>query len=128
MTEQEATEAVLQHWKLRWDVLHPPNDPSPNGCPWTRENKKFSPTIGLPWARVTLRPTDANQHTLGARGARKYRRDANIWVQLYVPLDEGTSRLNTLIDHVRQVFEGESIATGMDPINAARVVPVGKVD
>ena len=63
VTELEAYQAI----KDRWDAEWPPLRPLVTYC---YENQKFveptDPTAS--WARVTLRPLDTVQHTLGGPG------------------------------------------------------------
>jgi hypothetical protein len=120
LTAAQARELVYQRWKALWvDALHP-------GFSWFLENEAHpepaDPTT--PWARVTLRDVTAEQHTLGPPGARQWRREAGIWVQLYYPLNRGMASLDGLVDDVRAVFEGVAFG-GIDPAGACRVTTLG---
>jgi hypothetical protein len=117
LTTAEAREAIYQHWKTQWDTLRP-------GALYYFENENVAPEPTTTWARVTVRHTDSAQHTLGVAGARQFRREAAIWVQLFVPLDQGMAALDALVSDVRTVFEGVNV-DDIDPAGAARVQEVG---
>ena len=117
LTLREAREAVYQRWKTQWATLHP-------GFTYVFENETAPEPTATTWARVTLRHLDSVQHTLGLAGARQFRREASIWVQLYGSIDRGMSGLDDLVADCRTVFEGVSFAD-IDPAGAARVTELG---
>lgn len=118
ITEAEAHEAVYQRMKSVWPTLQP-------AVPYCRENERFAQQDGATaWAHVSLKPTDSNQHTLGAAPNRVWLRDAAVWVRLHVPLNGGVALVTSLVGSVRQVFEGVSFG-GVNSVGGARSVPVG---
>lgn len=126
MTEAEAYEAVCQRWKAVWDTLHSTTSTDSTYAPYVFENKKLpEPTPQVPWARVTMRQLDSNQHTLGGPGRRQFQRDAAVWVQLFRPLGEGMASLAGLVDDVRAVFEGAAF-DGVDPAGSPRMQTIGQ--
>lgn len=119
ITEAQAHEAVYQRWKSLWPTLQPT-------VTYCFENEKFvepNPAT-TPWAHVSLKPTDSNQHTLGAAPNRVWLRDAGVWVRLHVPLNAGVGSVTSLVGSVRSVFEGASFG-GVSSVNGVRTVPVG---
>lgn len=118
LTEVQAQQAVYLQWKTAWDVLHP-------GFPYCFENESFKEPTETPfWARVTLRPLDSTQDTLGRPTTRQFKREAAVWVQLFGPLNQGMTGLRELVDDARGVFEGAAFG-GVDPAGGMRKTTPG---
>lgn len=69
------------------------------------ENDTGTPPAGVPWVRVSIRHTDAEQESLGEQGQRRIVRSALLFVQVFVPLNTGTTVARTLAQQARQIFE-----------------------
>ena len=100
-TIAEAEEAITQRFKDVWDTT---------GFTFTLANETdFDKPEAEPWARFTTTINGATQETLGKKTNRKFQRTGISFAQIFVPLGEGTSRLNTLLEQVVDQFEGERI-------------------
>src|SRR5690348_15450720 len=99
LTETQAYQAVLAQWKTKWEALHP-------GFPYAFENEAFTEPSEGSWARLELHTLDSIQDTLGPPGSRRFLRDAEVWVWLYVDVDQGKGVINQFVDDVRGIFEG----------------------
>lgn len=73
------------------------------------ENEKFTPTSGVPWARMVFRNRGGPQNTFGKPGVRKFDRVGSMFVQVFTPLQEGTGQGTDLAQLVVDAFEGERI-------------------
>lgn len=105
MTEAQAIEALLQHWKTTWEALHPTD------VPWTPDNEAFDSVAK--WARITMVPTVSNQGSLGA--VPRWIRRGYIAVQIFAVPNVGSGALARLADDVRTCLEGRSITVvGVD--------------
>lgn len=101
-TQNQAREAVYLRWNTQWSATTP--------FIFENENNKVLDSADDPWARLTVRNTGSEQHTLGAVGNRRFRRFASVFVQLYALVDEGLATLDTLAQTVRGIFEGVSFS------------------
>lgn len=72
------------------------------------ENKKFTPTEGVPWARVTVLPARPSVVTLGSSGEDEHTGITQI--DLFYPLDSGDGEILAMSDAIRTVFKA---GTGM---------------
>jgi hypothetical protein len=111
VTEAQAIEAILQHWRDEWEWLHPADEDHEDHIPWVAENEvKDSAET---WARITVVPTASNQATMGL--VRRFSRRGQIAVQLFARPNAGPGTLARLADDVRTIFEGRRISTaGID--------------
>lgn len=96
MTEQEAHEAIIQHWKAQWEALRPM-------VPWTQLNELGASTGE--WIRVALVPAVRVQAAFGK--TKRWRQRGTIGVQIFTPTAAGTARASELADDVRTVLEGQ---------------------
>ena len=95
-----ANEAFYQFFADVW---------TPTGFPFAFENEKFDETPNQPWARAVVRHNAASQDTLGRRLNRRFERLGAMFIQIFVPLKEGTARSKQLVQVISNGFEGERI-------------------
>jgi hypothetical protein len=99
VTEAEAAEAVLQHWKPLWEAAHP-------SVPWRPEDEAHNSEDE--WVRISFVPaTRANQAVGGARLAN----GGFVSVQVFVLSNQGSLRGRQLCDSVREILENVTIAS-----------------
>lgn len=101
MTEAQAVEAILEAWDAGWTAAHP-------DVPSFYDNE--SGAAGTSFVRVTVIHTTSQQITMGAIGARRFQRNAQIFVQLFTPIDQGRATISGLADAARSVLEGQTLA------------------
>lgn len=110
MNEQQAHEAILEHWATQWALLHPEGG---DYVWWTQLNELGDVTSS--WVRVAIVPALSQQAALGK--TKRWRRSGNIAVQIFVPVGAGTARASELADDVRTALEGQFIAgIGDEPV------------
>lgn len=112
-TINEARTVVYERFEAAWGAL----------SAFTFENEAFTPPVGLPWVRVSVRNLDSEQECLGSPGHRRFKRNALAFAQVFVPGDSGTKDSDTLAEAFRDIFEGVSV-TGLD-FRAASTREVG---
>lgn len=98
MTEEQAEEAILQHWSTGWAGT------AFAAVSWTTENAVDDSLAE--YARITYVPTVRRNVTLPATRKAQLGRIA---VQLFTRAGTGTQRINQMADAVRSVFENKSI-------------------
>lgn len=99
-TLNEAREAIYQAFVDGWGAT----------TAYTFDNEKFTPPDQTPWVRLTVRHQDAGQETLGGTGNRKFYRKGSVFIQVFVPTDDGTANADTYLALARSIFEGTRIA------------------
>ena len=97
-TINEAKEAVLSRFVDSWG----------DTTRYVFDNEKFN--SGVEWVRVVVRNTGAEQETLGGVGSRKFLRRATLFVQVFVPVGEGTKNMDALSRQARDIYEGVSFS------------------
>lgn len=100
-TLPEAKEAIYLAFQTAW---------TPTGKALTFDNEKFDPPVDDEWARLTVRHTGGGQETLGKVGNRKFARLGSVFVQVFTPIDQGTSEADVLVTTARNAFEGITLA------------------
>lgn len=104
MTEAQAVEAILQHWKTNWEALHPE-------IPWTTDNE-FK-TAEARFVRIAIVHTASRNIAYGT--VTRKARMGRVAVQLFARPDEGLGAIAELADGARSVLENRSIYTaGVD--------------
>jgi len=113
----EAREVVYQRFVDNWTAT-----------PFLFENEDSDDLDGgtVAWARLSVHETGGGQETLGPIGARRYRRRASTFVQLFTPVNAGMKEAGELAQAVKAIFEGASFS-GLD-FNNARVTDPGPDD
>lgn len=94
-TINEAREAIYSRFVTMWGT----------NSPYTFDNEAYNAPASK-WVRLSVRQIDAEQHTLGAIGNRKFLRQAAVWLQIFVPLNSGLKDADTLAQAFRTIFEG----------------------
>lgn len=107
MTPNQAKQAILNRWNDEWA----------GATDTAYDNQHYEPQGETSWVRLSVRHTIGPQDTLGQTGNRKFRRRGFIIVQVFAPLDVGTSTADTLAHNAREVFEATSF-DGIDCHNA----------
>lgn len=101
MTELSAArETLYEAFKDAWVA---------QSAPYFFDNEVATPDAAG-WLRLVVRHRSGEQETLGPIGSRKFERVGSVIVQVFTPLDEGTSVSDTLVDLVREVFEGKTLS------------------
>lgn len=126
LTDAEAVEAVYTQWKSVWESLHDPTDSNDTTyVPYTYENRLFEePPLDVSWAHISVKQIESNQDVIGSPSSREFRRDAQVWVRLHLPLTGGVAKANALVDDVRTVFEGKRFG-GVSGIGGVRQQSLG---
>lgn len=103
-TRTEAREAIYEAWRVGWV------SGGSELTPYCFDNEDFDPKGLASWARLSVRHTDSTQDTLGRSGNRKFLRSGNVLVQLFTQVDDGTRSSDELVEVVKAIFEGVSLA------------------
>lgn len=74
--------------------------------PFTLDNDDFTEPDGVPWTRLTVRGIGGGQTSLGKVGNRRYDRLGQIVINIFTPVEEGTSRGDILAQEALDLFEG----------------------
>jgi hypothetical protein len=74
------------------------------------DNVAFTPPTGTPWVRVSIRPSDAYQASIGTTGARTFRDEGLIFIGVFVPENEGEGEAWTLAESAADIFRGVTAA------------------
>jgi len=69
------------------------------------DNDDFTIPEGEKWVRVVVRTKTRNQTTLGGTGNRKFRSDAAVVAQVFVPIETGTSEADRLSKKLADIFD-----------------------
>ncbi len=80
---------------------------------------------GSSWARLVVRHTSSNLDSLGPPGGRKFRRDGNVIVSVFTPLDTFTETVDAIVRTARQVFEGKTLTPNTVYFRAVSVNEIG---
>lgn len=118
----EVREAVYETFVAAWVVANP-------SIPYGFDNEKFEKPVGTPWIRLSIRHKTSQQESLGGVGNRRFFRTADIYVQIFGPLDTGTKDCDDLAQSARTILEGIRITSAGDVwITAANVRELGPAD
>jgi hypothetical protein len=107
MTRADARKAILQTWIAAWHTKVGGSQSAPT-VPYAIDNRRMTQTSG-PFAVVEITGLPSDQVTMGAVGLRRFERPGFIEVRLYGPRDQGTAALDTLAEHVKDIFEATRI-------------------
>lgn len=97
-TLNQARTAIYEEFQAAWGAT----------TPFTFDNEKYTPP-DTEWARLTVRHTASTQDTLGAQGNRRFERIGSVFIQIFVPTNQGTTRADELATIARETFEGKSL-------------------
>jgi len=103
-TLNEARDAVYDRFASQWGTT--------SAYQLDNQDKKLDEGT-VSWARLAVRQMDSAQNTLGPVGARRFRRSAMAFIQIFVPSNKGTKEGDDLAQTARAVFEGASFS-GLD--------------
>lgn len=81
---------------------------------FTFEGDEFKEPESDPWLRVSVRQRGGGQSTLGGVGNRRFRREASVHGQVFVPLQEGLKQNDTLAKTFNDLFEGVPRISGLE--------------
>lgn len=105
-TLKAARDAIEARWITSWaTTTHYTFENEKSVPPEAVAASAFALDVGA-WCRVVVRNTVSAQETLGPVGARKFERQGDIMIQVFVPVDMGTAHADTLAMAARAVFEG----------------------
>lgn len=96
-TLNEAREIVFQRFVQFW---------TPTGVPYVLQNEDFESEPVNEYARVIVLNLTAGQNTLGSKGCRRFERQAQAIVSVFVKGGTGTGRADELTVIVQNAFEG----------------------
>lgn len=102
MTEAQAVEAIKEVLAAAWVAAYP-------AVPFFFDNEAGASSGSF--VRVTFLPTVSAQATMGP--TRRWVRRGYIVVQLFAPVDQGSATLDSYVESVRAILEGQSIAAGV---------------
>lgn len=114
-TLNEASEAVLARFVSQWGSTTP--------YAFTNEEARDLDGGESAWAWVNVAEVGGGQETLGKKGDRKYERVAEVRIQVFTPIGEGTQEGEQLASQARGIYEGERFS-GLY-FNDGRVTYVG---
>lgn len=99
-TIDEARAAIYEEFLDQWGTT----------TPLALEGRAFSePPPGVSWARLSMRNLGGGQSTLGDAGARIFRREASVFVQVFTPVNAGMAEGATLAQSARAILEARRI-------------------
>ncbi|MDQ3070095.1 MAG: hypothetical protein M3R55_10255 [Acidobacteriota bacterium] len=105
MTEEQANEAISQHWAAAWLAAHGPLTADPVTCVYEGNPAPSA----AEWVRFAIVPSVSALQTLDAR---QRERTGFLSVQVFTsPI--GTRRSSQLIDSIRTVLEAQVIDEGI---------------
>lgn len=107
-TFTKAKIAIAQQWVDKW-VLEGSTNPK---TAFLFENENFDTENDgdFEWARVSIRHNRRQQESHGRPGNRRYESGGSVFIQIFVPQGEGTSRADELAEFARNIFEGVTLA------------------
>lgn len=107
MTRADAKKAILATWMAAWHTKVGGTQAAP-AVPYAIDNRKPNGT-GATFAIIQITGLPSDQVTTGAPGHRRFERLGWIDVRLYGPRDQGTTQLDELAEHVKDIFESTRI-------------------
>lgn len=87
------------------------------------DNQRFS-VPDTAWVRISVRNRVSNQETLGPVNLRKFLRQGSVFVQIFVPINEGLAEGDRLARIVRNIFEGTRQSSALW-INSSDIREIG---
>lgn len=74
------------------------------------DNGEFIEPESDPWVRLTARGQEGGQSSIGKKGNRRYKREGIFFVQIFTPVNTGTSESDTLAQLAINILEGERLS------------------
>jgi len=110
-----ASELILAEFVTEWGSTTP--------YAFTNEEARTLDAGEVAWCWVSVSEVGGGQDTLGAKGNRKYWWIAEVTVQVFTPVGEGSKDGETLAKQAKDIYEGERL--GGLYFNDGRVTRVG---
>ena len=76
----------------------------------TFENEEYDKPVATPWVRLSMRHFGGGQESLGDVGSRKFNREGSVFVQVFIPQDQGLSAADIIAQEAREIFEGKTLS------------------
>jgi len=108
VTEEDANEAIAQHWNTGWIAVHGPLTADPVTSVIEGEIAESA----AEWVRFSIVPAGSQLQTLDAQ---QRERTGFLSVQVFTS-PVGTRRSSELVDDVRTILEAQVIASGSERI------------
>jgi len=109
LTRREAINEILGLFQTAWDAVQNPDLVKYDNV----VNDDVPPATQVPWARVALRHTTAEQASLsGASGTRRFERKGILTIQIFEPPGKGLSGATDLPKIIQDAYEGVETANG----------------
>lgn len=107
-TSAQIRETVYETLVIAWNAAY---GAPPLEVKIALDNETFIPPPGFnkPWARAVIRQIKSAQETLGAKGNRRFKRDCDLVVQIFLVPDTGTKLADQFVQTIRDTFEGNSL-------------------
>lgn len=83
---------------------------------------------GEPWARLSMKHMDAAQRTLAPVGHRKFKREAIVFLQLFVPPNSGEAVQDVLLKAGQRLYEGRKLSLDDVVIKEVVVRELGEIE
>lgn len=80
-----------------------------NNTPVSYESVAFTKPVGAHWLRLTTRPGEARQKSMGKIGDRRFRTAGVALVEVYTPFGAGTGLSDDLAGKIQNHFSGVTI-------------------
>lgn len=104
---QDAIDAIFGAFDTDWTA----NAPAPTPPVAWQDVPFVPPNDCAAWARVSLRHNDSDIASLGGVGARKWRTEGRVWVQVFTELGLGRRSNDTLLEVAIDIFRGKRVGT-----------------
>ena len=117
----DARETIYQQFARLWGVT----------SPVTFDNEAFTPPASQPWVRVSVRHAGSTLEAIGGSGfggMNSFMRTGLCFVQVFVPIDQGTRQADTLAQAARAIFEGINLSSNAIRFNNVVLREVGPDD
>lgn len=98
-TINQARKAIYDKFLADWGAT----------TPFVMDNEEFDEPQTAQWARLSVKGMPNSDLTLGRIGNRKFTREGILFIQIFVPAEEGTSNGDALATQARNIFEGERV-------------------
>lgn len=77
------------------------------------DNGEFIEPESDPWVRLTVRGQEGGQTSLGKKTNRRYERQGIFFVQVFTPVNTGTSESDILAQQAMDILEGERLSADL---------------
>jgi hypothetical protein len=107
---QAAIDSIFGEFYTEWVA----NAPAPTPVIAWQDVPFDPPDDCASWARVSVRHSDSDIASLGGVGARKWRTEGRVWVQIFTKLGVGRNASDGLVEVAIDVFRGKKV--GISPV------------